>query len=73
MTRVGIVGCGVISGVYAKKLSALPFVHLVACADLLPESAEALAKRHGIPRALPPDELIADDDVQMVVNLNFGD
>jgi len=70
-TGVGIVGCGNISNVYAAKLSALPFVDLVACADVLPDRAKALAEKHGVPKVLTPDALIADDDVQVVVNLTI--
>ena len=69
MTRVGIVGCGVISKVYAEKLNALPFVELVACADLLPESAAKLAAEHGIPRVLAVEALLADPEIDVVVNL----
>jgi predicted dehydrogenase len=70
-TGVGIIGCGNISEVYARKLSALPFVDLVACADLLPERAKELAERNTIPKALDPDALVADDEVQVVVNLTI--
>lgn len=70
-TGVGIIGCGNISDVYAAKLSALPFVDLVACADVVPERAKELAEKHGISRSLEPDALIADDDVQVVVNLTI--
>jgi len=70
-TGVGIIGCGNISNVYAAKLSALPFIDLVACADVLPDPAKELAERHGIPKVLEPDGLIADDDVEVVVNLTI--
>ncbi|MFP6607177.1 MAG: Gfo/Idh/MocA family oxidoreductase [Myxococcota bacterium] len=70
-TGVGIIGCGNISNVYAAKLSALPFIDLVACADVLPDPAKELAERHGIPKVLEPDRLIADDDVEVVVNLTI--
>jgi len=70
-TRVGIVGCGNISNVYAAKLTALPFVELVACADVLPERAKELSEKHDIPKQLEPDELIAGDDVEIVVNLTI--
>lgn len=70
-TGVGIIGCGNISRVYAEKLSALASVDLVACADLLPERASQLAERHGIPRSLDPDALIADEAVEVVVNLTI--
>ena len=70
-TGVGIIGCGNISNVYAAKLSALPFVDLVACADLLPNRAQDLAAKHGISKVLEPDALIADDAVEVVVNLTI--
>jgi predicted dehydrogenase len=70
-TGVGIVGCGNISDVYAQKLASLPFVELVACADVMPERAKALAEKHGVPKALSPDALLADDDVAVVVNLTI--
>ena len=68
---VGIIGCGNISDVYAAKLSALPFVDLVACADVLPERAKALSEKHGVAKVLEPGALIADEDVEVVVNLTI--
>ena len=70
-TRVGIVGCGVIAKVYADKLNALPYIDLVACADLDSERATAFATEHEIPRALSVDALLGDPDVDVVVNLTI--
>ncbi len=69
MSGVAIVGCGVISPEYAYTLSQLGFVDLVACADAIPERAGQLAAAHGIPRALTFDEVLADPDIETVVNL----
>jgi predicted dehydrogenase len=69
VTRVGLVGCGVIARAYAEKLGAAKGIELAACADLLPERAKALAERHGIPRALAPEALLADPEIDLVVNL----
>jgi predicted dehydrogenase len=71
VTRVAIVGCGVISQVYAEKLVAFDFVELVACADLERERAERLAKENAIPEVLGVDELIADPAIDVVVNLTI--
>lgn len=71
MSRVGLVGCGVIAKVYAEKLAALPFVELVACADLVPERAAALASEHGIPRSLAVDDLLVDREIDVVLNLTI--
>ena len=69
MSGVGIVGCGFISKAYAQKLNALDFVDLVACADLERERAEKLANEMEIPKVASPQELIADADVDVVLNL----
>jgi predicted dehydrogenase len=69
VTRVGIIGCGVIAKVYAEKLNALPAVDLVACADLDSERARTFAGSHGIARVSDVETLLADPDVDAVVNL----
>lgn len=69
MPGVGIVGCGVISDVYADRLNRFDFLDLVACADLVPERSAGLAKKHSIPKVLETAELLADPDVDVVVNL----
>src|SRR5688572_6430843 len=69
--RVGIVGCGVISGIYLKNLPGFELVEVVACADLLLERAQARAAEYGVKKACTPDELFADPDVELVVNLTI--
>jgi predicted dehydrogenase len=69
VARVGILGCGVISGVYAAKLTRAPDVEVVACADLVPERARELAAKHGVPLALEPEKLLGHPDVDVVLNL----
>jgi len=71
MSGVGIIGCGVIAKVYAEKLNRLPFVDLIACADIAPGRAEKFAAEHDIPRALDVAALLADRDVDVVVNLTI--
>jgi len=69
VSGVALVGCGVISPEYAHTLNQLDFVDLVACADALPERAAQLAAAHGIPRALTFEAVLADPDIDTVVNL----
>ncbi len=68
MNRVGIVGCGNIAPVYVHTLKALGWVEVAAFADGLAERAEAFAAKHG-GRALSFDDLVADPDIDAVVNL----
>ena len=42
-TKIGLVGCGNISGIYFKTCQAMEAVEIVACADLMVERAEAKA------------------------------
>jgi predicted dehydrogenase len=66
--KVGIVGCGNISGAYFTGCAAFPILDVVACADLDMDRAEAVAEEHGV-RACTVDELLKDPEIQIVVNL----
>ena len=66
--RVGVVGCGVIAARYVGDSGAFRHWRPVACADLDAPAATAFAAAHGL-RALGVDELIADGDIDLVLNL----
>ena len=67
--RVGVIGCGNISGIYFENLNLYKPTTVVACADLNAEAAQKAAEKYSIPRALTPDELLADSEVELVLNL----
>jgi predicted dehydrogenase len=67
--RVGLVGCGAISGQYLKMARNFPILQIVACADLERERALARAQEFDIPRVCTTEELLADDEVELVLNL----
>ncbi|HEV2126377.1 MAG TPA: Gfo/Idh/MocA family oxidoreductase [Chloroflexota bacterium] len=69
--KVGIIGCGVISGIYLKNLPIFDLIDVVACGDLVIERAQARAKEFGVPRACLPQELLADPGIDLVVNLTI--
>ncbi|OGV70204.1 MAG: oxidoreductase [Lentisphaerae bacterium RIFOXYB12_FULL_65_16] len=69
--RVGIVGCGNISGLYIQGCQKFDILKLVACADLDMARAEAKAKELNVPRACAVEELIADPEIEIVVNLTI--
>ncbi|MFZ5963682.1 Gfo/Idh/MocA family protein [Thalassococcus sp. BH17M4-6] len=69
-TGIGIIGCGVISGIYLDNIARLPGLSLRAVADVRPEAAEAVAKVRGVP-ALSVDDLLARDDIDIVLNLTI--
>ncbi len=68
---VGVVGCGVISRAYIANLARMDGVRVVACADLDESRARERAAEFGVPRALAVDELLADDEVEIVLNLTI--
>ena len=67
--RIGVVGCGNISGVYFKNLSETEGVELLACCDLSEERAEKAAQTYSVPRVCTLSQLLADPDIDIVVNL----
>ena len=67
--KIGIIGCGNIMYAYASARDRFDILDIVACADLLPERAQAKAEEFNIPKACTVDELLADPDVEIVVNL----
>jgi predicted dehydrogenase len=68
VNRVAIVGCGDISRVYGYTLGLFDWIDLVACADVIPERADERARTWGA-RAMSLDAVLADPDVDVIVNL----
>ena len=68
--KVGLIGCGNISGSYLGHAAMFPGVEMVAVADVVPAAAEARATEFGL-RALSVDALLADPEVELVVNLTI--
>ncbi len=69
--RVGIIGCGAIIAQYLTNFRRLDAIDLVAVADLDPARAKAVADSYDGVRAVTVDELLAADDVELVLNLTI--
>ena len=67
-TKVGIIGCGNISDTYFKGCPAFEVLQITACADVDMARAHAQAAKYGL-RALSVDELLADAEIDLVINL----
>ncbi len=67
--KIGIVGCGNISGQYLKGCAQMPGIEVVAIADIDMNAAKAKAAEFSISRVLTVQELIDSDEVEIVVNL----
>jgi predicted dehydrogenase len=70
--KVGIIGCGNISEIYLQNGKSLfTGLEVVACADLDVERARAKADQHGIAKGYSVEQLLADPEIQLVINLTI--
>ena len=70
MIRVGIVGCGNISGIYLQNLTELfTNVTVYACGDLDGEKARQAAHRWSVPHIMTLEEMLRCDEIDMILNL----
>lgn len=69
--KVGIIGCGKISGIYMENCPKFEVLDLVACADLDLNRAREQAALYGIPRACTTEELLSDPEIGIVINLTI--
>ena len=67
--RIGLLGSGSAAHLYLRHAVLGCSLRYVACADVDVARAAALAEEHNVPRASRPDELLADPEVDVVVNL----
>jgi predicted dehydrogenase len=69
--KVGVIGCGNISGIYLQSPQKFDILDVVACADLDMDRARAQAAKYNIPRACTVAELLADPEIEIVINLTI--
>jgi predicted dehydrogenase len=67
--KVGVIGCGAISSTYFETSKMFDILEIVACADMAQDRAIAQAEKFGIPKACSVDELLADPEIEIVLNL----
>jgi len=67
--RVGIAGCGTIFPAYMEGLARFPHIEVLRCADIIPERALRGHSEFGIERYGGPEELYADGDVEIILNI----
>ncbi|GAA2752476.1 Gfo/Idh/MocA family protein [Amnibacterium kyonggiense] len=68
---VGVIGAGVISAQYLANLTTFPDLEVRFVADIDLERAKARAEEFGIPASGTTEELLADDGIDIVVNLTL--
>jgi predicted dehydrogenase len=67
--KVGIIGCGAISGAYLKRLPMFENLEVACCADLDAARAKARAAEFKVPRACSVRKLLADPEIGIILNL----
>ena len=67
--KIGIVGCGNISNIYLEAGKKFDILDIVAVSDLDLARAQAKAQEHGIAKALSVGEMLADPEIEIVINL----
>jgi predicted dehydrogenase len=67
-TTIGIIGCGVISDAYLKGAQRSDIITVKAVADVNAAAAAAKADAYGV-QAVTVDQLLADPDIEIVLNI----
>ncbi len=69
--KVGLIGAGFISSKYLENAVWLTPIDVVAVADIRPEAAASQAEKFNIPKACSVTELLADPEIEAVLNLTI--
>ena len=68
--KIGLIGCGSVSGVYLPHLSKSPYVDLVSVCDIIPERAKKRAAEFNVPNQYTHiDQLLAGAPFDLMINL----
>lgn len=68
--RIGIIGCGSVSGVYLPHLSQCPYAELVSTCDIIYERAKQRAAEFNIPNFYPHiNQMLSGAGFDLLVNL----
>ena len=71
ITKIGVIGCGNICDIYFQNCKKLNNIEVIAAADLDISRAKAKAEKYGFSRACSVDEILADDEIDIILNLTI--
>lgn len=70
--RIGVMGCGEICNIYITNLqNHFNNVEVISCSDLYMDKAEATKEKYGLKRAYTNEDMLADPEVDIVLNLTI--
>ena len=67
-TKIGIVGCGMISDTYFAASKTFPMIEVVGCTDSIEERAKEKSEKYGVP-AMSYEQLLNNPEIEIVLNL----
>ena len=67
--KLGIIGTGDIFHAYVRGCRVFDVLEIAACADIDRRKAEAKAEEFDVPRVCSVEDLVADPEIQIIVNL----
>jgi predicted dehydrogenase len=67
--KIGIIGTGDIFGAYVRGCRVFDILEIAACADIDRRKAEAKAEEFDVARVCSVEDLLADPEIQIAVNL----
>lgn len=68
--KIGIIGCGTISGAYFEGAKRTDILEIKACADIRQDAAILQAEKYNC-KSFTVEELLADSEIELVVNLTI--
>ena len=69
--KIGVVGCGVISDIYLQTLARFDIVEVAAISSLDIQATRQKAEQYAIAKACSVEEIFADPDIDIVLNLTI--
>ena len=69
--RIGLIGTGRISDIYIQNCSKFDELEIVSCGSLDAEESKKKAQVYGIPTVQSPEEILADPNVDCILNLTI--
>lgn len=67
--KAGVIGCGNISKIYFENAKRFEAFDIIACADLDADLTKQRAEAFNIPKSYKTEELLADEAIDLVINL----
>ncbi len=69
--KIGIIGCGNISSIYLLAPQQFSNLQIAACSDIDLSRAQVQAEKFGVPKACSVEELLADPEIEIILNLTI--